>query len=655
MTRIIRLMVITTVLSFTMALISEPAHSAITKCSDPSTTAVQDEALRVKNKGAAIPAIPAVPAGPGVVAVPAVAARPAITPLEANTALSNSLQKPANATIKCYTEVIEYLFSGGGFTDGSNGIDLAHADSMANGQTLIEKALEDALIEALKHPDPDVQKSAANTLDKIVKKKNSVVDRIMTTIVNGDLDNLISLSYALKVVYENTTSGAELKTKILDKIVSFLKDKDSNIHDSAAETLGKIAEKNSDVIDLIMATLFDGRPDNVTAASSALKIIYDNTADGTDLKTRILDKILASLKNEDINIRGGVAFALGKVFEGNSNKNVLDALGERLKDKKEEASIKSTVNTAIEDILQDPVASGILIDELSESSTAGKTDYSTKLFYINAGIATLNPYKISPDPVDPTKFVIADSGETESRPFVELYFRHRNAWLGEEHNNHRYETTSKGKKDKLRRIVLPDDYEFRIGYSGFREDDGSTTPGSTISGAGDAYGEMSFGYNLTKLRSTEDSDIWSNIEFLYGLTTDRNSQKIHHYLGAGIATVGGFDISVDVDGTFTPRRLEFLAGAYYGEISVPNLKDTDSREVKSHNGYPAFETENTIILRGDVHVPITERGYITLAGRFYDLIDSDAAIDPWSISLGITFEIERLGKSIADLTDSILP
>ncbi len=281
----------------------------------------------------------------------------------------------------------------------------------------------------------------------------------------------------------------------------------------------------------------------------------------------------------------------------------------------------------------------------TKSETAPpQIEYKTKSFILQMGAVILNPYTIKKD--QNGNFMLAESGETDTRFFVEALVKQRNAWL----------------EYKLCQWCF--DGEVRLGLNSTDKD----ASGAVVAGGGDAYMEINVGFRLSDYLSQQKklkdylrqggeqkqflgkTNVFYSFNFpelIAGFVTDKGSQDIHVYYGGGAVAVFGipyYDVdNYDVDKK--SRIIEFLAGTYAGAVELPRLIG-DTREVKKKNDFPDFEYKFAAIWRGDIRFPIGENGFFTVNGRFYTFTDT---INPWTVSLGYTIPIDKVYDSIKNL------
>lgn len=259
--------------------------------------------------------------------------------------------------------------------------------------------------------------------------------------------------------------------------------------------------------------------------------------------------------------------------------------------------------------------------------------YKTRYVLVNIGAVTLNPYTIKKNAAG--KFELSETGDTDTHFFTEVYFKHRASWLERNCDNKKWHECADG--------------DFKIGFTSTGKD----SSGAVVSGAGDAYMELSLGFVQKHDFPTEEGKQISESaiisynfpEFFGGLVTDKGSQAMHYYYSIGPAIVASAPFTGD-------RRIEAMTGLYYGRTQSPKFADTTAREVVVKNDYPFFEDYNTWIWRADVHLPIGESGFLTVNGRFYYINNRDdkaGTINPWTVSIGYTVPTEHIFDSIAKI------
>ncbi|MEM7396421.1 MAG: hypothetical protein AAF492_29145, partial [Verrucomicrobiota bacterium] len=266
--------------------------------------------------------------------------------------------------------------------------------------------------------------------------------------------------------------------------------------------------------------------------------------------------------------------------------------------------------------------------------------------FFHGGLISLNPYDINRMN---DAFVLESSDDSDLKLFLEVVFRHRTAWLDPEDWVFADRTlrlcdvlggipglsdgdrTTTNIVDRLlpQFDLVPKDYEIRIGLSGIGGSEGDAT-GSTVAGAGDAYLEGSAGWriwtagmydkNNQPYQGEDRPSLRSsfNFEILGGISTDRELNDVHDYLALGVATVWGID-PTDYNRAQDRRRIELVAGVYWGEVEVPvflspNLVPEElegQRVIASNNGSVDFDDESGTMIRGDVHFPMGDNGYFT--------------------------------------------
>ncbi len=256
-------------------------------------------------------------------------------------------------------------------------------------------------------------------------------------------------------------------------------------------------------------------------------------------------------------------------------------------------------------------------------------DYNTALFFVHSGGILLNPYTIKRNADG--NFMLEDSGDSDTRFFVEAMYRNRYAW-----------------QNKALRNKWAMDYEMRLGIAGADND----PTGAVVSGAGDAYMEFSIGKLIPNLnnipRAKSEGVKWvTNAELLIGIITDEGAQDLHFYYGLGPTVSVGIPL-LDADAKDTGRLIEVLGGAYFGMTDKPQLVSGDTNEVKSKDGYPEFALEWSLIWRGDIRFPIGNNGFVTMGGRFTSNLEGEG-INPWSVAIGYTIPVEVITDSVNKL------
>ena len=277
-----------------------------------------------------------------------------------------------------------------------------------------------------------------------------------------------------------------------------------------------------------------------------------------------------------------------------------------------------------EDSAEDTPAETGAIPDLSPQPIKYKTSH----FFLHSGAVILNPYTIKKN--DEGKFMLEESGETDTNFFMEALYRNRYAWLGKTSDDY-----------------TAMDYEMRIGYAGVDSD----SSGAVVSGAGDAYMEYSIGI-LSPLRdlkamNADDASYSCNLEILAGFVTDKGAQDLHFYWGIGPAVAVGVPYSGDAN-TNNKRRIEIIGGIYFGHTDKPEFADDDTREIESQNDLPEFKLKQSAIWRGDIHFPIGENGFLTFRGRFVSNLE-DEGINPWNLALGYTLPVDVFTNSISSI------
>lgn len=275
-------------------------------------------------------------------------------------------------------------------------------------------------------------------------------------------------------------------------------------------------------------------------------------------------------------------------------------------------------------------------DKFEVRSASPDVKYKTRYFQLNTGAVLLNPYTIKKNAAN--KFTLDETGSTDSHFFTEIYFKHRAAWLDRDCSKQ----SSCG------------DGDFRIGFVSTGKD----SSGAVVSGAGDAYVELSIApANIwpkqdypdpNKGQSIHDTPVISYHivlpEFFGGLVTDKGAQAIHYYGGVGPAIVFGAPY-------LDNRKVEALTGLYYGVTQSPQFVDNDTREVESRNDLPSFKSFPSWIWRADVNLPMGDSGFLSFKGRFSYLTDRNDSghINPWTVSIGYTIPPDVIFDSIAKI------
>jgi hypothetical protein len=261
-----------------------------------------------------------------------------------------------------------------------------------------------------------------------------------------------------------------------------------------------------------------------------------------------------------------------------------------------------------------------------------KIKYDTSLFFLHSGGILLNPYTIEED--EEGKFMLKDSGETDTHFFIEAMYRNRYAW--------------QDKELKPWKVLLAMDYEMRLGFASTEND----PSGAVVSGAGDAYMEFSIGKLLPFLnnipRAKSEAVKWvTNGELLTGFVTDKGAQDLHLYFGYGPVVSVGIPYK-NTETEESRRTIEILGGIYFGMVDKPQLENDETTEVKSKNGLPEFALEWAAIWRGDIHFPTGKNGFLTIGGRFISNLEGES-INPWTISIGYTIPVEVITDSVSKL------
>lgn len=275
-------------------------------------------------------------------------------------------------------------------------------------------------------------------------------------------------------------------------------------------------------------------------------------------------------------------------------------------------------------------------DKFEVRSASPDVKYKTRYFQLNTGALILNPYTIKKNAAN--KFLLEETGSTDSHFFTEIYFKHRAAWLGRDCSKESF----------------CGDGDFRIGFVSTSQD----SSGAVVSGAGDAYVELSVApANIwpkqdfpdpNKGQSIHDTPVISYHivlpEFFGGLVTDKGSQAIHYYMGVGPALVFAMPYSDN-------RKVEALTGIFYGVTQSPQFVDNQTREVESRNDLPIFKSIPSWIWKADVNLPMGDTGFLSFKGRFSYLIDRNDSghINPWTLSIAYTIPPDVIFDSIAKI------
>jgi hypothetical protein len=316
-----------------------------------------------------------------------------------------------------------------------------------------------------------------------------------------------------------------------------------------------------------------------------------------------------------------------------------------------------------------------------QKEKSSQTHWKNDFFFIHNGLTVLNPYKITPTVVDEitgtdkngafkiakNKYNLVDtSSGNDTAYFLEAVFKKRAAWLGE-----------KWKNSPSYSLLV--DQELKLGLL----NKGSNESISTMSGTGNAYIELSLGFNYSLLidlpRTKNDGDFINrasedlsnggasstyNVELIAGATTG-NSQT-HYYYGLGPA----FIWSVPQENS---RRIELLFGVYLINIDAPEVKtvnvqtavpstttatDTtvntttntyiseEKRYISTLNGGLEFKKIWSRALRGQATIPFGEGGYFTFSGQIFSdyKVDSfdNSTLYPWTIKAGVTLPLDEI-------------
>lgn len=270
-------------------------------------------------------------------------------------------------------------------------------------------------------------------------------------------------------------------------------------------------------------------------------------------------------------------------------------------------------------------------------------DYRSDRFRFNLGVVMLNPYSIN-KPVGSNVFELETQQTTSN--FFEFQFVDRGAFLDRPEK----------KKDRF-------DFDGKIGV-GMGSDDEKES--STITG--DSYGELSAGWmlyarnicedkfliftdpykinNETKTCASQKDELTfsTNVELIYGFSTDSKFLMIHDYYGGGLTLSYGIPMHNE-----KKRRVEALFGFYFGKVAVPDMDDIE----KSANGdgwRPDFNEQNTSIIRADFRLPVGKTQMLSIIGRYFKT-DNSKSIEPWIIGAAVSISADKLVDGILSVFD----
>lgn len=266
-------------------------------------------------------------------------------------------------------------------------------------------------------------------------------------------------------------------------------------------------------------------------------------------------------------------------------------------------------------------------------------DYSTKYFLLHAGAVLLNPYTLKKNQTT-GNFELESTGKTDTHYYVELLYKHRNAWWKDGPND-KPNNSSNSCLEVLRKWDYWD-IDGRIGFASSNSD----PSGAVVAGAGDAYLEVSAGPSWMIPNDDNDDRISVGIEALGGLVTDKGSQSIHNYYGFGPVISVGIPFKTKSNDIEHNRKVEIVGGIYKGWADMPKFKGEDTLEVEVKNKLPVFESQESVITRGEAHIPVGQAGFLIISGKYYTFLNKRGTVSPWTVSLGYTIPIEKFADGI---------
>lgn len=320
----------------------------------------------------------------------------------------------------------------------------------------------------------------------------------------------------------------------------------------------------------------------------------------------------------------------------------------------------------------------VTITPTVKPTATGGLDYVLDHLSIEAGVVSLNPYKIvqatpqgGPTPGNtPGPWLLGNSTSTDVKGFVLLRYRDRRAW--DCSNQTPKESTALAPQfpdycpsvDPTRetRWTLWDgnlnplnwhkpqiDLDLRVGTTF----GGSSNSATTIAGTGDVTGTMIFGLPIAILY--EDSTYVSiNIpEFEFDGNTDRNFQDIHadYQIGAGLVLgVPNWYIGD------SKRGFEGALRVAAADIEVPAIKPgpvpPGGMAIVETNsiGEPKFKHEWGTGLDFDAQLPVGG-SYLVMGGAFFGGSNIDPK--PWTIRIGYAIPISKLAALVGDVNSLI--
>lgn len=256
---------------------------------------------------------------------------------------------------------------------------------------------------------------------------------------------------------------------------------------------------------------------------------------------------------------------------------------------------------------------------------SGEDLWSSKHFYVSAGVIALSPYHISEstDSNGGKLFTIESSGTADTAFEMDVVFRNRAAWSG-------YHLAG----------WLPD-FEVRIGFANSSQDLSAVS----IAGTGQFSGELSMGWDLpygfwdTQL-FYPDFNFSFDMEMYAGFATDSLSLGVHGTIGVGPALI--FAIPAGTDENGDKRSCEIMLGLFFGASDAPHLEDGLLTLHNSRKEHPAYKVYPAMIGRYELRIPIGNSGYLVLNGLFADEMGVKHDVIPWTVSIGMTLPLDKV-------------